>query len=129
MLSLLDIIIKFGNVPLGIAAQMGHIKVIERLLQAKANINSQNKVYYSDIIIQLVFIIFVIAQDDKTPLYLASLKGHEAVVRLLIKEKADINICSKVWPVFSHLVKTEDIILNRVVSLQFMQLAMRATLV
>ena len=44
MLSLLDIIIKFGNVPLGIAAQMGHIKVIERLLQAKANVNSQNKV-------------------------------------------------------------------------------------
>ena len=32
------------------------------------------------------------------------MKGHEAVVRLLIKEKADVNIYSKVLSVLSHLI-------------------------
>ena len=41
----LDAYVKMGDVPLGIAAQMGHVQTVERLLQAKANINHQNKVY------------------------------------------------------------------------------------
>ena len=36
--------LKSGDVPLGIAAQMGHVHTVERLLQAKANINHYNKV-------------------------------------------------------------------------------------
>ena len=35
---------KSGDVPLGIAARMGDAHTVERLLQAKANINYQNKV-------------------------------------------------------------------------------------
>ena len=78
---------------------MGHIKVVQRLLQAKANINFQNKVVTS-LKISCIHHEFIIAQWGKTPLYLASLKGHEAVVRLLTKKKADVNICSKVLNIF-----------------------------
>ena len=36
--------LKSGDVPLGIAAGTGHVLTVERLLQAKTNINYQNKV-------------------------------------------------------------------------------------
>ena len=39
--------VKSGDVPLGIAAQMGHVQTVERLLQAKAIVNYQNKVIQS----------------------------------------------------------------------------------
>ena len=35
-------------------------------------------------------------QDGRSPLYWASLKGHVAIVRLLIRKRADINPCDKV---------------------------------
>ena len=37
-------LIQYGSVPLGIAAQEGHTKIVQRLLEAGANINHQNKV-------------------------------------------------------------------------------------
>ena len=40
----LDAYIKSGDVPLGIAAERGHLSVVKRLLQANAKVNSQNKV-------------------------------------------------------------------------------------
>ena len=36
--------IQDGAVPLGIAAQKGHTQTVQRLLQARANVNHQNKV-------------------------------------------------------------------------------------
>jgi ankyrin repeat protein len=63
---------------------MGHIKTVERLLKANADVNYQNKA-------------------GNTPVYLASIKGHAAIVRLLIRIKADVNICNKdgISPVYA----------------------------
>ena len=37
-------ILQYGAVPLGIAAQKGHTETVQRLLEAGANVNHQNKV-------------------------------------------------------------------------------------
>ena len=37
-------LIQYGSVPLEIAALVGHTKTVQRLLEAGANINHQNKV-------------------------------------------------------------------------------------
>ena len=37
-------LLQYGNVPLGIAAQKGRTETVQRLLEAGANFNHQNKV-------------------------------------------------------------------------------------
>ena len=37
-------LIQYGSVPLEVAAQNGHTKTVQRLLEAEANVNRQNKV-------------------------------------------------------------------------------------
>ena len=35
---------QYGDVPLEIAARQGHIQTVQRLLEARADVNQQNKV-------------------------------------------------------------------------------------
>ena len=37
-------LLQYGSVPLGIAAQKGHTETVQRLLEAGANVNHQDKV-------------------------------------------------------------------------------------
>ena len=58
--------------PLCIASQNGHLPVVERLLQEKANPNTPT-------------------DDGVTSLYIASHEGHSPVVERLLQEKVDPN--------------------------------------
>ena len=59
----------------------------------------------------------IITQVGCTPLYLATIKGHLAVVKLLIEKGADVNICNMVssYDLSSHPI-IKEFILNRMVS-------------
>ena len=44
-------------------------------------------------------------QFDQTPVYVASEQGHDAIVKMLIEAKADINHSNEVWDEYcNHLL-------------------------
>jgi ankyrin repeat protein len=66
----------YGQTPLHLAAQHGHVQVVERLLKNEADPKIK-------------------AQFDKTPLHLAAQHGHVQVVELLLQKNADPDIKDK----------------------------------
>ncbi|KAK3360939.1 ankyrin repeat-containing domain protein, partial [Lasiosphaeria ovina] len=62
----------YGRTPLSYAAENGRDKVVELLLERRAEIESRDRIF------------------DQTPLSWAAEKGHEAVVRLLLDKGADL---------------------------------------
>jgi len=62
--------------PLHLAAQEGHLSVVEYLFNQNTDINSKDK-------------------NDYTPLHLAAQEGHLSVVEYLINKKADVNAKDK----------------------------------
>lgn len=67
---------KDGVTPLHIAAQEGHVDIVDYLLSNQADPNIKNK-------------------DGETPLHLAAQEGHDKIVRSLLSNQADQNIKNK----------------------------------
>ena len=87
-----------GDVPLGIAAHNGHGRTVDRLLQAKANVNHRNKVMtVHSLTTTAVTIPKILLHGLVALILMASLKGHVEIVRLLIDKKANVNVCNKVF--------------------------------
>ena len=65
-----------GYVPLVAAAEKGHTQTVERLLEARANVNHQNKVMAS-------YLHYVQTQDTKA---IACVKAHSTTYRIHVCE-------------------------------------------
>ena len=102
------------SVPLGIAAQEGHIETVERLLEGKANVNYKDKVRSTICQYAYMYVILVITsaliqwrilccifstQLGHTALFFASLNGHRKIVQMLLQQCADVNISNTVCTV------------------------------
>jgi hypothetical protein len=68
--------VKTNATPLHIAAQQGHLTVVEVLLKFGASVDSQD-------------------ECGRTALHIASYRGHEQIVTALLEHGSDINIMSK----------------------------------
>ncbi len=76
-----------------VAAQTGHVKAVEVLIAAKAQVDIQTKVKFT---LFNCFKLFQCVQDGGTALLMASVYGHCGVVRMLLEAKADVNKKSNV---------------------------------
>jgi len=65
-----------GNRPLHIAAQKGHINIVDLLIQSGAIVDAKNR-------------------SERTPLHLAAIKNHSNIIKLLIQNGADIEAQEK----------------------------------
>lgn len=160
-----------GGTPLMAACLFGHVNVVLALVEAHANVNAQDKVWYTGwsshricnvsvllwspinrrvqqhfighhkkatlmwfmcylrqmlvstcrlgycslyMLLALILVGYICkipsffhAQNGRTALFLASWRGHVAIIHLLLQRQANVNICTKVWT----LIKRQCIVL------------------
>ncbi|KAH0538358.1 hypothetical protein FGG08_005053 [Glutinoglossum americanum] len=88
-----------GRTPLSWAAQRGHEAVVKLLIEAKADVNAKDKnsgtrpPSWSPF--ERRYAVFILDNAGRTPLSWAAQRGHEDVVKLLVKAKADVNVKDK----------------------------------
>ena len=92
-----------GYTPLYTAAARGYNDVVKLLLAANADPNCINIVSFillwlsnNQLAINCLYYIHVCLQDQYTPLYIASAKGFNKIVKSLIAANADVNFLSEV---------------------------------
>ena len=83
--------IQDGATAIMVAAQYGHLKVIEFLIAAKAQVNIQSKVRLLLACIRCIYTIIIYIQNCWTALHNASHNCHCEVVKMLLEAKADVN--------------------------------------
>ena len=76
-----------GNNLLHIAAMGGHVKVVEKLLNSRMDVNAENEI-------------------RMTPLMLATESGHKACVKVLLDHGADVSIRNKMRDTALSIAKT-----------------------
>ncbi|BBM82154.1 ankyrin repeat domain-containing protein [Candidatus Uabimicrobium amorphum] len=89
-----DIDIRFYDeyTPLMIAAEIGNLHIVEALIEAKADVNAKSKY-------------------GITALYSAVVNQHEEIVKVLVREKANVDVDPKNAPsAFDHASKNNDAI-------------------
>ncbi len=70
------------------AAQNGHLKAVEVLIGAEAQVDIQDKVSFT----ACLLVIIGCVQNGTTALHIASQQGHCRVVGVLLEAKADVHL-------------------------------------
>ena len=92
------------------ASYEGHVDIVETLIEAKAQLNTQKEVwfyYYKNIQETIKFYcthkMCLYPQNGWTALHLAAQGGRVEVVRLLAEAKAQINIQTEVYTLHAYI--------------------------
>ncbi|MGL9688729.1 MAG: ankyrin repeat domain-containing protein [Wolbachia sp.] len=75
-----------GLTPLHIAAEKGHMEIVNALIKQKANVNAEDK-------------------EGVTPLHLAAVNGHVEIANAILKEGADPLLGNRSFRTLKSLVK------------------------
>ena len=99
-----------GGTPLMIACQKGHLEVAKNLVNHKANVNCQDEVCRWQLTDRFIatYCSWYFFQNGQTALHAASAMDHPALVELVVKSGAMLDIQTKVHvhAVICHLINS-----------------------